>query len=74
MEGTLMSTWTVVEQVESLKFLWLHITKELTWSTHTNTFVKKARQHFFPLKSGTNRTLNSFYPQGIFVHFKITSN
>ena len=32
----------VVEWVESFKFLGVHITKELTWSTHTNTVVKKA--------------------------------
>jgi hypothetical protein len=32
----------VVERVESFKFLDVNITKELTWSTHINTVVKKA--------------------------------
>ena len=32
----------VVEQVESFKFLCVHITKELSWSTHINTVVKRA--------------------------------
>jgi hypothetical protein len=34
-------TGAVVELVESFKFLCVH-TKELSWSTHTNTVVKKA--------------------------------
>ena len=33
----------VVEQVQSFKFLFVHITKELSWSTHINTDVKKAQ-------------------------------
>ena len=37
----------VVEWVKSFKFLGDHITKELTWSTHINTVVKKARQCLF---------------------------
>ena len=28
-----------MEQIESFKFLVVHITKELSWSTHTNTVV-----------------------------------
>ena len=40
----------VVERVESFKFLGVHITKEVTLSTHTNTVVKKARQHLFLLR------------------------
>jgi hypothetical protein len=32
----------VVEQVESFKFLYVHITKELSWFTHTNTVMKRA--------------------------------
>jgi hypothetical protein len=39
-----------VEQVNSFKFLDVHITKELIWSTHTNTVAKKAQQHLFPLR------------------------
>ena len=30
----------VVEQVESFKFLGVHITKKLTWAKHTKTAVK----------------------------------
>ena len=32
----------VVEQVESFKFLGVHITNELSWSKHTKTVVKRA--------------------------------
>jgi hypothetical protein len=39
-----------VEQVESFKFLGVHITNKLTWSKHTKTAVKRARQNLFPLK------------------------
>jgi hypothetical protein len=40
----------VVEQVENFKFLGVHITNKLTWSKHTNTVVKSARQNLFPLR------------------------
>jgi hypothetical protein len=33
---------TVVEQVESLNFLGVHITNKLSWSKHTKTFMKRA--------------------------------
>jgi hypothetical protein len=33
---------TVMEQVESFKFLGVHITNKLTWSKHTKTAVKRA--------------------------------
>ena len=36
-----------VEQVESFKFLGVHITNKLTWSKHTLTVVKRARQNIF---------------------------
>jgi hypothetical protein len=32
-----------------VKLICVHVTKEVTWSSHTNT-VKKARQHLFPLR------------------------
>ena len=32
----------VVEQVESFKFLGIHINKKLTWSKHTKTVMKRA--------------------------------
>jgi hypothetical protein len=40
----------VLEQVERYKFLGVHITKDLSWSEHTNTVVKRARQSLFPLR------------------------
>ena len=38
-----------MEQVESFKFLGVHITNKLEWSKHTKTVVKKARQSPFSL-------------------------
>ena len=40
----------VVEQVESFKFLGVHITNKLSWSKHTKTVVKRERQHIFTLR------------------------
>jgi hypothetical protein len=40
----------VVELVESIKFLAVHITNKLTWSEHTKTVVKRARPNLFPLR------------------------
>ena len=40
----------VVEQVESFKFLTVHITNKLEWSTHTKTVMKRPRQSLFPLR------------------------
>jgi hypothetical protein len=40
----------VVERVESLKFLGVNIPKEPSWSKHTKTVVKRARQSLFPLR------------------------
>ncbi|KAM9419279.1 uncharacterized protein ACWYII_022498 [Salvelinus alpinus] len=37
-----------VEQVESFKFLGVHITNKLTWSKHTKTIVK--RENLIPLR------------------------
>ena len=39
----------VVEQVESFKFLGVHINNKLEWSKHAKTVVKRARQSLFPL-------------------------
>ena len=39
-----------VEQFESFKVLGVHITKDLSWSKHTNTVIKRARQCLFPLR------------------------
>ena len=38
----------VVERVESFKFLGVHIINQLSWSKHTKTVVKGARQCIFP--------------------------
>ena len=35
-----------VEQVESIKFLGVHINNKLEWSKHTKTVVKRARQTY----------------------------
>ena len=40
----------VVKRVESFKSLGVHITNELSWSKHTKTVVKRARQNLFPLR------------------------
>ena len=40
----------VVEQVESFKFLGVHINNKLEWSNHTKTAVKRARQSLFSLR------------------------
>jgi hypothetical protein len=39
-----------VEQVDSFKFLGVHITNKLKWSKHTKTVVKRALQNPFPLR------------------------
>jgi hypothetical protein len=55
-----------VEKVESFKFLGIHITDKLKWSTHTDNVVKKAQQCLFNLrrqkKFGLSpKTLTNFY-------------
>ena len=40
---------TVVEKVGSFKFLGVHITDKLKWSTHTDSGVKKAQQPWWCL-------------------------
>ena len=39
-----------VERVESFKILGVHITNKPSWSKHTKTVVKRARQPFFSLR------------------------
>ncbi len=41
---------TPVERVNSFKFLGVHITKDLTWSAHTDAVLKKAHQCLFFLR------------------------
>ncbi len=56
-------SWTIV-QVNSFKFLGVHITEDLTWSAHTDAVLKKAHQRLFFLRRlrtfGTS-SLRSFY-------------
>jgi hypothetical protein len=40
----------VVEQVESFKFLGVHITNKQSWSKYNKTVVKRAQQSLFPLR------------------------
>ena len=40
----------VVEQVESFKFLGVHIPNKLSWSKHTKTVMKRAQQSLFALR------------------------
>ena len=40
---------TKVERVERFKFRGVHITNNLTWSNHSKTVVKRARQDLLPL-------------------------
>jgi hypothetical protein len=39
-----------VEQVERFKFFGVHNTNKLSWSKHTKTVLKRARQSLFPLR------------------------
>ena len=41
---------TAVERVSSFRFLGVHITEDLTWTLHTTTITKKARQRLFSLR------------------------
>uniref|UniRef100_A0A8C7MLP8 Alkylated DNA repair protein AlkB homologue 8 N-terminal domain-containing protein n=1 Tax=Oncorhynchus kisutch TaxID=8019 RepID=A0A8C7MLP8_ONCKI len=57
---------TVVERVASFKFLGIHITDKLNWSTHTDSIVKKVQQRLFNLrrlkKFGlSTKALTNFY-------------
>ena len=44
------SDGTVVEKVQRFKFLGIHITDKLKWSTHTDSVVKAAQQRLFNLR------------------------
>jgi hypothetical protein len=48
-QTTIHNDGAVVEQVESFKFLGVHITNKLSWSKHTKTVMKRAQQYLFPL-------------------------
>ncbi len=46
----LMISGTPVERVSSFKYLGVNISEDLTWSTHIQTQVKKARQRLYHLR------------------------
>ena len=48
--GPILIDGAAVEQVESFKFLGVHITNKLSLSKHTKTVIKRARQNLFPLR------------------------
>ena len=55
-----------MEKVESFKFLGVHITDKLKWSTHTASVVKKAQQNLYNLRrlkkfDLSPKTLTNFY-------------
>jgi hypothetical protein len=55
-----------VLKVESFKFLGVHITDKLKWSTHTDSVRKKAQQRLFNLRRLKKfvlspKTLTNFY-------------
>ncbi|KAK1805735.1 hypothetical protein P4O66_001999 [Electrophorus voltai] len=41
---------TTVERVDSVRYLGVHISQDLSWSRHTNSLAKKARQHLYHLR------------------------
>ena len=50
MHAPILIDRAVVEQVETFKFLGVHITNKLRWSKHTKTVEKRAQQNLFPLR------------------------
>ena len=58
-----------MEKVKSFKFLCVHITDNLKWSTHTDSVVKKAHQHLFNI-----RRLNTFglAPKTLTIFYRCT--
>ncbi len=45
-----MISWNPVERVSSFKYLGVYISEDLTWTTHIQTQVKKARQRLYHLR------------------------
>ncbi len=45
-----MISGTPVERVSSFKYLGVNISEDLTWTTHIQTQVKKARQRLYHLR------------------------
>ena len=58
---------TPVERVESFKYLGVQISDDLSWSTHVDIVVKKARQRLYHLRKfrSSQAVLRSFYSSTI---------
>ena len=41
---------TPVERIDSYRYLGVHISEDLTWTTHISTLVKKASQRLYHLR------------------------
>ncbi|KAK1794570.1 hypothetical protein P4O66_001295 [Electrophorus voltai] len=57
---------TTVERVDSFRYLGVHISQDLSWSRHTNSLAKKARQRLYHLRRLrdfrlTSKVLQNFY-------------
>ncbi len=66
----LMISGTPVERVSSFKYLGVNISEDLTWTTHIQTQVKKARQRLYHLRQlrkfrVSPAILNTFYSGAI---------
>ncbi len=66
----LMISGTPVERVRSFKYLSVNISEDLTWTTHSQTQVKKARQRLYHLRQlrkfrVSPAILNNFYSGAI---------
>ncbi len=61
----LMISGTPVERVSSFKYLGVNISEDLTWTTHIQTQVKKARQRLYHLLWVSPAILKTFYTGAI---------
>ncbi len=60
---TLMISGTPVERVSSFKYLGVNISVDLTWTTHIQTQVKKARQRLYPSATAEEIQGLTSYPE-----------
>ena len=61
---------TRVERISSFKYLRVHISEDLSWTIHTDTVVKKARQCLYHLRQlsrfkVSQRILIPFYSSAV---------
>ncbi|KAK1792984.1 hypothetical protein P4O66_001702 [Electrophorus voltai] len=57
---------TIVERVDSFRYLGIHILQDLSWSRHTNSLAKKAQQRLYHLRclrdfKLASKVLQNFY-------------